>query len=107
MAARALELVRELFDKAENEGRLREVWTLVTALRGPDSYGDENLKLIYTTPIRQCCLTHYQADKIGVDYWMMYSHYRLDKLESKEVDYSRGNTHFLSHIRSANRVING
>jgi hypothetical protein len=52
----ALKLTRKLFEDAHKQNCFKEVWALVTALRGPDVPGG-NVKAEITQPIRSKLIT--------------------------------------------------
>lgn len=103
----ALELVRELFVNAQNENLqvLRDVWKIVTALRGPDSDNLES-KSKYTTPIRMCVLNNTQAFELGLSHSESYPIRSYNSILSlDDVFTSDEFSHFKDHIRMADEAI--
>jgi hypothetical protein len=66
-ATRAVQLVRKLFRSARTEEELREIWHIVTALRGPDALRQRySRKRDFTSRIRLTVLTSRQAQVLAV-----------------------------------------
>jgi len=103
---RALLALRKLFTEAHRQGHLRQVWHLVSALRGPDFDVNEThictpLKSAYTTPIRKALLTTDQALMLSVSDAPSYkAQYAMPEGVSVTDD-----DHFKSHILLAMRVL--
>ena len=102
----AIELVREMFDKAfetKGEAGLREVWSLVTVLRNVDcskNNNEDKIKKLFCNPIRHTVLSKSMAKIIGVSDSNSYSEKRLDEIVfSKEYSgLSQDNSHYCNHI---------
>lgn len=102
----SLELVRNFINSVP-EHQLREVWCILTALRGPDSESDAD-KEFFTTPIRQRILTLHQATILSVSQWEIYQdktpmNTPVPWAEHPIVDYL---LHFIHHSIEAAHVIN-
>jgi len=110
---RPINLVRELFEKAEKGKCLHDVWALVTGMRGPD-LEDDGLKRKTTSVLRSCVLTRGQADILGVLDKDLFSE-GLDKDESglsERLDWTEEQRrwvchHFTMHANWAGLVMLG
>jgi len=102
---KTLKEIRNLFDKAQKEGRLQQLWNILTALRGPDFDQTNDLKTKYTTPIRESVLTSSQADKLNLTDYRNWPKIRKNDVV---IDFSTTEewSHFLDHIYFATKAIN-
>jgi len=99
-----IDLLRNLFEDADESGCLWEVWKLVSALRGPDD-GDTELKAKYTSRIRNIFLTPSQALHVGLDAHGFNCDRRVDSLPFHSDEFIENYDHYLNHIRMAAEVI--
>ena len=103
----ALELVRQLFVDAAAADCLRSVWNIVSAMRGPDSniagVSQEELKSLYTTPIRQRVLTGEMARHLAVSSLETYSDNPDDNTFNDTMEHNWD--HYKVHICTAQRAI--
>lgn len=104
---KSIDIVRNMFKDAQESGCLHNVWTLVSAIRGPD---DENsiLKEKYTTQIRAMLIDCGMAYTLGVSDHEYYPSVFPDYLPlcpEYNGEESMENEHFVSHARLAWRLL--
>lgn len=108
----AIRQIRALFDRAEDEGVLREVWNIVAGLRGPDDGPKSGLhtrnwrKSLVTTRLRRVVLTKRQASDLGVSHvlnWPLVRHADVRPLTDAQWDEvgEHSTSHFYNHARFA------
>ena len=105
-AKEVLDALDEFFVTAD-EGEARDLWAILSALRGPDGVngnGDHTLKVNTTGIIRAVAfprLANLWKQGVIVIGATFTSHRRLDSISTYFSFYN----HFLSHIRDAKRVL--
>lgn len=105
--AKAVRMVREFFRDVEKAGCAKQVWDLVTALRGPDD-NDLDVKRDTTSHIRGRLLSLMENKnrlRIATPHYFIYQNRRSVNIVFATAD--RSGAHFANHIRRAAEVLNG